>query len=153
MDMMHFLIVCLINCMLCNIFYRDKCMHELPFAVSSIWPLCSHNMKLFNWFKINFLIQPSPTPLPQVGHRLVFVNHRDVTELSVKEVEMVVRCSGDVVLIVYDSRPEEDRYLGMTCKRIIGCLGLVLLNINLSIWLEIELIIEIFFKQIGSIVL
>ena len=136
---MHFLIVCLINCMLRNIFYRDKCMHKLPFAVFSIWHLCSHNMKYFNCFKIKFLNQPPRTPLPQVGHRLIFVNHRDVTELSVKEVEMVVRCSGDVVLIVYDSRPEEDRYLGMTCKRIIGCLGLVFFLIfTLSIWIEMD---------------
>ena len=38
----------------------------------------------------------------QVGHRLLFVNHWDVAELWVKEVERVVRGSGDVILIVYD---------------------------------------------------
>ena len=58
----------------------------------------------------------------QVGHRLLFVNHWDVAELSVKEVERVVRCSGDVILIVYDWGPEENRYLVLAYKALLDFL-------------------------------
>ena len=58
----------------------------------------------------------------QVGHRLLFVNHWDVAELSVKEVERVVRCSGDVILIVYDWGLEENRYVRVAYTEIVGFL-------------------------------